>query len=429
MTANCILLFPVSFPSDPHLLLHSDNNPSNQSKVCFIRFRESVSVPVSQHLTNTVFIDRAIIVQPYTGSSIPDAATALSQTSGISLNNGGSNSGLISQIVAGVGGTQVISTIDPRLSALGLPQYPPLPANTDPSRVEEIRRTIYVGNMDSKIPADMVLEFFNSIGEVKYVRMAGDESQPTRFAFIEFTDQSTVANALQYNGVSFAGRPLKINHSNNAIVKHVPVPGSKSSNNHTSAAAGAGDSSHHHHSSAGLITQHRSKPESVEEAMRRVREAESQIAAAIDYPAPREKSLAAQDPERRRREEERKIREQERAARHRDRERDRDRDRGDRDKDRDRNGRSDHHHRDRDRDRDRDRSDHHSSGSGSHRSSRRSRSRDRVSDSSSSRRDRHRSSPSSKTSPSSSSHRRSSKRDRTRSRSRERRSEKSRREK
>src|SRR5205085_40494 len=113
--------------------------------------------------------------------------------SGISL-NGGSNSGLISQIVAGVGGAQVISTIDPRLTALGLPQYPPLPANTDPSRVEEIRRTIYVGNLDSKLSADDLLTFFNEVGEVKYVRMAGDETQPTRFSFVEFTEQSSVAN-------------------------------------------------------------------------------------------------------------------------------------------------------------------------------------------------------------------------------------------
>lgn len=53
------------------------------------------------------------------------------------------------------------------------------------------------------------MKFFNQIGEVKYVRMAGEESQPTRFAFIEFTDQSSVANALQYSGVVFGGRPIK----------------------------------------------------------------------------------------------------------------------------------------------------------------------------------------------------------------------------
>src|SRR5256885_2186220 len=127
--------------------------------------------------------NRLSFCQQHKDDTIPDAETAASLTSGVAF-TGGSNTGLISQIVPGVGGVQVISTIDPRLSALGLPQYPPLPANTDPQKVEEIRRTIYVGNLDSKITAEEALAFFNQMGEVKYVRMAGDETQPTRFAFI-----------------------------------------------------------------------------------------------------------------------------------------------------------------------------------------------------------------------------------------------------
>lgn len=369
---------------------------------------------VAQHLTNTVFIDRALIVQPYAGKGeIPDAATAMSQTSGIAL-NGSSNSGLISQIVAGVGGTQVISTMDPRLSALGLPQYPPLPANTDPNRVEEIRRTIYVGNLDSKIPADTVLEFFNSIGEVKFVRMAGDESQPTRFAFIEFTDQSTVANALQYNGVTFAGRPLKINHSNNAIVKHPIVKSLPliTQSNDSPAAAPHHHSHHSHHSSSSH--HHRSKQhESIDEAMRRVREAESQIAAAIEQPQSKEKerrssersAASVTDGDRKRRDKDRDSH----SSRHRSRDRDRE-------KEREKTGGSGRDHRDKERDR--DRSERHRG------SSRRSRSRDR--EVSGSRRERRPPSPTIRTSPSSSS---SHRRKRERSRSRERRSDRRRTEK
>lgn len=206
---------------------------------------------MAQHLTNTVFVDRALIVQPHQENEIPDAAAALQFTSAAGLNSG-SNSGVVSQVITAVGGAQVISTIDPRLQALGLPQYPPLPANMDPSKVEEIRRTIYVGNLDSKITAEEALKFFNQIGEVKYVRMAGDETQPTRFAFIEFTEQSSVANALQYNGVTLGGRPLKINHSNNAIVKP-----------HTSKNPEAAQ-------------------KEIEETMKRVREAQHMITAQID---------------------------------------------------------------------------------------------------------------------------------------------------
>jgi probable splicing factor, arginine/serine-rich 7 len=105
---------------------------------------------VAQHLTNTVFIDRALIVLPFNEQKIPDEATALSISSSSGF-GGGSNSGVVSQVVAGVGGVQVITTIDPRLTALGLPQYPPLPASMDPSKIEEIRRTVYVGNIDSSV--------------------------------------------------------------------------------------------------------------------------------------------------------------------------------------------------------------------------------------------------------------------------------------
>ncbi|XP_015786757.1 splicing regulatory glutamine/lysine-rich protein 1 [Tetranychus urticae] len=89
----------------------------------------------------------------------------------------------------------------------------------DQSDSEEIRRVVYVGNLDSSTTAEQLLTFFNRLGEVKYVRMADDEEQSTRFAFVEFTEQSSVANALQYNGVILGGRALEINHTNSAIVK------------------------------------------------------------------------------------------------------------------------------------------------------------------------------------------------------------------
>lgn len=43
----------------------SDSTMPVTSRVCFVRFNEQESVGVSQHLTNTVFVDRALIVVPY----------------------------------------------------------------------------------------------------------------------------------------------------------------------------------------------------------------------------------------------------------------------------------------------------------------------------------------------------------------------------
>lgn len=44
--------------------VYSNAPLSFSSKVCYIKYRDPSSVGVAQHLTNTVFIDRALIVVP-----------------------------------------------------------------------------------------------------------------------------------------------------------------------------------------------------------------------------------------------------------------------------------------------------------------------------------------------------------------------------
>ncbi|XP_062290912.1 splicing regulatory glutamine/lysine-rich protein 1 isoform X2 [Scomber scombrus] len=144
---------------------------------------------------------------------------------------------------------RISPSVEPTASALS---QPPLMGNVDPSKVDEIRRTVYVGNLNSQTTtAEQLLEFFKQVGDVKFVRMAGDETQPTRFAFVEFVEQDSVARALTFNGVMFGDRPLKVNHSNNAIVKPPEL---------TPQAAA----------------------KELESVMKRVREAQSTIAAAIE---------------------------------------------------------------------------------------------------------------------------------------------------
>ncbi|TRY77493.1 hypothetical protein DNTS_025271 [Danionella cerebrum] len=241
-----------------------DNAPlSFSSKVCYIKYREPSSVGVAQHLTNTVFIDRALIVVPCAEGKIPEEAKALSllapATPVASLMSGGGllpiptpatlqNRGLP---LANLGVLK--SSLDSTVANLSaMTSLPPLVGNIDPSKVDEIRRTVYVGNLNSQnTTAEQLLQFFKQVGDVKFVRMAGDETQPTRFAFVEFSDQDSVARALTYNGALFGDRPLKINHSNNAIVKPPEL---------TPQAAA----------------------KELEDVMKRVREAQSTIAAAIE---------------------------------------------------------------------------------------------------------------------------------------------------
>lgn len=125
-------------------------------------------------MSNTVFIDRALIVTPYFGcklnakqifnvkfqfccillAEIPD------EPKGLEILNAGSNNGGLSEPklppsvtnqVEGVPPHQVIRTIDPRLSIHNLPPYPLLPASTDSRRLEEIRRTVVAINIDPAV--------------------------------------------------------------------------------------------------------------------------------------------------------------------------------------------------------------------------------------------------------------------------------------
>uniref|UniRef100_A0A8C3ABW7 Splicing regulatory glutamine/lysine-rich protein 1 n=1 Tax=Cyclopterus lumpus TaxID=8103 RepID=A0A8C3ABW7_CYCLU len=240
-----------------------DNGPvSFSSKVCYIKYRDPSSVGVAQHLTNTVFVDRALIVVPCAEGRIPEEAKALSLLAPAAP---------VPSLIPG-GGLLPIPTPAPlqnvsrpalepasSSSSSSASAQQPLMGNVDPSKVDEIRRTVYVGNLNSQTTtADQLLEFFKQVGEVKFVRMAGDETQPTRFAFVEFVEQESVGRALTFNGVMFGDRPLKVNHSNNAIVKPPEM---------TPQAAA----------------------KELETVMKRVREAQCTIAAAID-PADLKKS-------------------------------------------------------------------------------------------------------------------------------------------
>ncbi|XP_011223384.1 splicing regulatory glutamine/lysine-rich protein 1 isoform X2 [Ailuropoda melanoleuca] len=241
-----------------------DNAPlAFSSKVCYVKFRDPSSVGVAQHLTNTVFIDRALIVVPCAEGKIPEESKALSLLAPApTMTSLMPGAGLLPiptpnpLTTLGVSlsslGAIPAAALDPNIATLGEIPQPPLMGNVDPSKIDEIRRTVYVGNLNSQTTtADQLLEFFKQVGEVKFVRMAGDETQPTRFAFVEFADQNSVPRALAFNGVMFGDRPLKINHSNNAIVKPPEM---------TPQAAA----------------------KELEEVMKRVREAQSFISAAIE---------------------------------------------------------------------------------------------------------------------------------------------------
>ena len=54
-----------------------DASVNIQSRVCFVKFLEDTILPSCLHMTNTVFIDRAIIVQRFMNGDIPDELSGL----------------------------------------------------------------------------------------------------------------------------------------------------------------------------------------------------------------------------------------------------------------------------------------------------------------------------------------------------------------
>jgi arginine/serine-rich splicing factor 12 len=146
-------------------------------------------VPVAQHLTNTVFIDRAIIVTPVKGE-IPNEQDGLVMASqfqqGSSVGNGIGRMG-----GSGVNGSAVssapVSTPYPKLDELGLPPYPILPVGTPLSKVDEMRRTITVVGIDSTVSAQACMEMFSEAGEVKYFRYCMRMGDPIKYALVNLT--------------------------------------------------------------------------------------------------------------------------------------------------------------------------------------------------------------------------------------------------
>lgn len=229
------------------------------AKVGYVRYDRPESAGAALNLTSTIFLDRPVIcslVKPASSSSstssarIPDETEAIKMCPTINSNvnlipvgptwpHTVSNRMVTIPATAFQSGSSVIETLDPSLTVKSLPSYPALPGSMDQSKVEEIRRTVYVSALDPRITFEHLHDLFSQVGEVKFIRMTRseqgkiydnlgmvspnavvippeeieDESQPLSdsvAAFIEFSEQSSVGKALCLNGLQFGGRPIKV---------------------------------------------------------------------------------------------------------------------------------------------------------------------------------------------------------------------------
>lgn len=194
------------------------------SRICYVKYSESGAVHTAQHMTNTVFIDRALICIPVVSGSIPDEYHALEMAANGTLVPGFGNqveSKLPPEVVSRMEGqipNQVIKTYDPKLEKYNLPEYPALPVNYDDRKIEETRRTILVLNVESDWRLDDLIDHFKRAGEVKYARFAETDNRQ-KIAMIEFCDQKSVIYALKMQGTNFNSSSLNLHHSTQPITK------------------------------------------------------------------------------------------------------------------------------------------------------------------------------------------------------------------
>jgi len=204
------------------------------AKVGYIKFERTDSVHGALNLTNTIFIDKPLIVSQVVENSIPDETDAMLYCAplnpNVTLICGGPTwpSTVINRLV-GQPPNACIETIDPELTDRNLPPYPTLIVTSDISKVEEIRRTVYLSNIDKEVSLDILHEFLSQIGEIRYIRAAyTDENAETRDAYVEFSEQPSIPKVLSINGFQFFGRPLLVNHATGCVIKPATVRGMRS---------------------------------------------------------------------------------------------------------------------------------------------------------------------------------------------------------
>ncbi|KAM5246234.1 RNA-binding protein 7 isoform 3-T3 [Ctenodactylus gundi] len=77
---------------------------------------------------------------------------------------------------------------------------------------EEADRTLFVGNLETKVTEELLFELFHQAGPVIKVKIPKDkDGKPKQFAFVNFKHEVSVPYAMNLlNGIKLFGRPIKI---------------------------------------------------------------------------------------------------------------------------------------------------------------------------------------------------------------------------
>jgi len=85
-------------------------------------------------------------------------------------------------------------------------------------REDNIRRTVYVSELDHTVTEERLADIFATCGQVVDCRICGDPHSVLRFAFIEFSDEEGARTALNLGGTIFGFYPVRVLPSKTAIL-------------------------------------------------------------------------------------------------------------------------------------------------------------------------------------------------------------------
>ncbi|CAD7698790.1 unnamed protein product [Ostreobium quekettii] len=83
---------------------------------------------------------------------------------------------------------------------------------------ENIRRTIYISDIDQQVTEEQLAVLFSKCGTVVDCRVCGDPNSAMRFAFVEFLSEEGAQKALKKNGTEIGASRLRVLPSKTAIV-------------------------------------------------------------------------------------------------------------------------------------------------------------------------------------------------------------------
>ncbi|OII72938.1 Sgn1p-like RRM domain-containing protein [Cryptosporidium ubiquitum] len=84
-----------------------------------------------------------------------------------------------------------------------------LPGSVDD---EEMKRSIYIGNVDYGTKLTELQDLFKSCGSINRITIMNDKrtGMPKGFAYLEFCEPEAVETALKFDGAMFRGRQIKV---------------------------------------------------------------------------------------------------------------------------------------------------------------------------------------------------------------------------